>query len=361
MSDYLYQLGGDVLGGILNYGATSEANRTNLKIARETNQMQREMFEKQLAYQTQEREASQEYNSPRNQRMLYEAGGFNPYNAVGNINPDTAAQSAPAAPNQHVAQVQPNTAIGDMVSRLGRTYGEALQNESLNLDNQSKRVELRYKNAEKLLTIEEKIADITHKKNLTDQDKVLLDSLEYQRDITKNNLEILDSTKDELKLQEKLRSRMMRLDNRAKQIANDYNVWKSNFEKKIGEKQMELISKQIQEVLSQIALNRSLSAESAARKVLTQTENAGVKLDNQQKRLLRGHVLKMARLEEEHSDAVIELTKYNTGVNGKDWFKLGESLLLPFVGYAAGRAGAVKGAANVKPVNAVPRVPTIYY
>lgn len=57
-----------VAAGVLNKSAQSEANATNIQLSRE-----------QMAYQTSEREAAQEYNTPANQRARYEAAGINPF------------------------------------------------------------------------------------------------------------------------------------------------------------------------------------------------------------------------------------------------------------------------------------------
>ena len=352
---------GSIINSIGNYEAQQAANDTNLQIARETNRQQYDMFKEQLGYQTAERLATQEYNSPVHQRQLYEQAGINPYAVLGNMNSETVAQSAPSAPSQHVAQVQPANLAGSLGSGIADGFSRMLNNESLGLDNDSKRIDLMFKTSEKLLDIDSKIADLQHKRNLNDQDKVQLASMQHQRDMLNEQLDVLRSTKSELKRQERFRSESMRLDNAAKQLANDYQSWKNQYEKQFGEKQLELIDKQVMEVLSQIALNRSMSAKAAAETALTNLQKQGVKLDNQQKKLLRGHVMKMARLEEEGQKLNNELTRYNTGVNGKDWLRMGESIFAPLFGYALGRFGAVKGAANVKGVQAVPRTPTIYY
>ena len=221
------------VSAIGNYITGRETNKTNKEIAEDTNEQQYKMFQEQMGYQTAERLATQEYNSPKNQRLLYEQAGINPYAVLGTMKPETVAQSAPAAPNQHLPQVVPNSLIGQTLGATAESIKSQLENDSLALDNDSKRIDLMFKTREKLLGIEEKIVDISHKKNLTEQDKVQLSILENQRDSLKEDLDILRSSKQDLILQNKLHTKQMRLDNKARKLANQYNEWKAELFKAI--------------------------------------------------------------------------------------------------------------------------------
>lgn len=342
---------GNIVGGALGANAQASANAANLQIARETNEQQYKMFQEQMGYNTAERIAAQEYNSPNNQRKLYEQAGINPYSVTGNMNSQTVAQSAPSAPAQHVAQVAPNTAFADMARNLGSTVGntlsDALQADALNLDNQSKRIDLQYKTQEKLLAIDEKMADIAHKKNLTEQDRVQLSIMQNQRDELAENLDLLRSNKSEYKKQVKLQTHAARLENKAKALQNEYQDWCNDFAKKKGAKELEQLNAAIAAEWSQVSLNGALSAQAKANAVLSAAEKSGVDLDNQQKKMLRGHVLKMAQLQEQGKQLENNLTRYNTGINTKDWFNNINNLLTPIAIFAATR-GLSKGA---KPIN----------
>ena len=317
----------NVLGGVLNANAQESANYQNYRIARDTNAMQYKMFQEQMDYQTAERLATQEYNSPENQRRLYEQAGINPYAVLGNINPNTVAQTAPSAPNQHVPEIKPNEALGNMMNDIARSVGVGLTNEQIGLDNETKRVELAFKTQEKILDIQNKIAEIESKKVHTGVDREQIRTLQKNLDIYEEQLDILRSTKPEVKKQAQLETKSKELENRAKQLSNEYSEWQNEFAKKRGSKELGLLDAQIKQSLSQSALNGALSASAMADKALRDAETAGVKLDNDEKKRLRGHVLKMARLAEQEVELKNELTKYQTGVNGRDWLNATTSIL----------------------------------
>ena len=58
--------GSSLLGNALGALSTSSANKTNLQIARENNQAQREMFHEQMAYNTDMWNKQNQYNFPVN-------------------------------------------------------------------------------------------------------------------------------------------------------------------------------------------------------------------------------------------------------------------------------------------------------
>lgn len=91
------------VGAYLNYKGQQKANQTNQDLARE-----------QMAYQTSERLAAQQYNTPLAQRSRFEAAGINPYLAMSNLDAgNTQAMSAPG-----FSPVE-NEGLGDVLSQLG--------------------------------------------------------------------------------------------------------------------------------------------------------------------------------------------------------------------------------------------------
>ena len=353
----------DVIGGIFDSANVNKTNNTNWDIAKLNNETQYKMFQEQMSYNTKEREETQKYNSPENQRMLYEQAGINPYAMVGNMNPQTVAQSAPAAPSMQVPEVRPNMAMGAMFRNLGNDIKVALENEQLGLDNETKRIELSYKTQEKILDLQEKRANIASKKTQTDYDKKNIEYIDKQISLLSENLDVLRSTKPEIKKQAQLETKSKELENDAKRLSNQYQEWQNDYAKSHGQKELSLLDAKIKESLSASALNGAMSAKAMAEKAIVDVEKEGVKLDNDEKKRLRGHVLKMARLAEQEVELKNELTKYETGVNGRDWLRAGTSILngigTAAVGYAVGRGAKVNP--NVQSVKAVPRVPTIMY
>lgn len=120
-----------LLGGLFGSGAQSSANHTNLQIARETNQMQYQMFKEQNAFNERMYNQMQQYNTPAAQMQRYQDAGINPYIAAGNVqsgNAQSALQSAQPLP-LHTAQVQPVDAFKDSFSQIGNVISQYAQNE----------------------------------------------------------------------------------------------------------------------------------------------------------------------------------------------------------------------------------------
>ena len=120
-----------LLGGLFGSSAQSSANRTNLQIARETNQMQYQMFQEQNAFNERMYNQMQQYNTPAAQMQRYQDAGINPYIAAGNVqtgNAQSALQSAQPLP-LHTAQVMPVDAFKDSFSQIGNVISQYAQNE----------------------------------------------------------------------------------------------------------------------------------------------------------------------------------------------------------------------------------------
>ena len=123
--------GASLLGGLANSASQSSANRANLQIARETNQMQYQMFQEQNAFNERMYNQMQQYNTPAAQMQRYSDAGINPYIAAGNVqtgNAQSALQSAQPLP-LHTAQMIPTTGIGDSFSQIGNIISQYAQNE----------------------------------------------------------------------------------------------------------------------------------------------------------------------------------------------------------------------------------------
>ena len=106
-----------LIGGSMNKNAQGGANDINLRIARETNQQQYQMFNEQNAFNERMYNQMQAYNTPAAQMQRYQDAGINPYIAAGNVqtgNVQSSLQSAPA-PQMNVAQVSPETGLGSAV------------------------------------------------------------------------------------------------------------------------------------------------------------------------------------------------------------------------------------------------------
>lgn len=126
---------GGLFGGFSNNTAQDRANETNLKIARETNQNQYQMFQEQNAFNERMYNQMQQYNTPAAQMQRYTDAGINPYIAAGNVqtgNVQSALQSA-QPPQLQMAQVAPAFGMGDAIqnsfSQIGNVIAQYAQNE----------------------------------------------------------------------------------------------------------------------------------------------------------------------------------------------------------------------------------------
>ena len=107
--------GSSLVGGALGNKAQSEANKTNLQIARETNAANQQLAEQQNQWNLQQWNRENEYNSAAAQKQRLIDAGMNPM--FGEISAGTAqsVQSAPMA-NQQMAHVEKVDALANLLS-----------------------------------------------------------------------------------------------------------------------------------------------------------------------------------------------------------------------------------------------------
>ena len=101
--------GSNLLGGILGKKSNDAANKTNLRIARETNALNYKMFQEQNDYNRDMWNLNNEYNSPSAQVQRALAAGLNPYFNLGDL-VSASSSSAPTStslPIMQSAQVHP--------------------------------------------------------------------------------------------------------------------------------------------------------------------------------------------------------------------------------------------------------------
>ena len=94
-----------LVGGLMGKKSQSDANATNLQIARETNTSNQQLAEKQNQWNLDQWNRENEYNSAAAQKQRLIDAGMNPY--WSSVSPGTAqnVQSAPMA-NQQMAHVE---------------------------------------------------------------------------------------------------------------------------------------------------------------------------------------------------------------------------------------------------------------
>ena len=103
-----------LVGGLMGKKSQSDANATNLQIARETNTSNQQLAEKQNQWNLDQWNRENEYNSAAAQKQRLIDAGMNPY--WSSVTPGTAqnVQSAPMA-NQQMAHVEPENALANAI------------------------------------------------------------------------------------------------------------------------------------------------------------------------------------------------------------------------------------------------------
>lgn len=161
--------GVDLLGSMLNYQSQTNANNTNMAMNQANIEYQREAAEKQMQFQREERLATQEYNSPKNQAKLYSEAGLNPYMMM-----EKGTSFSPSV-------AQSGSALGapSMIPYQAQQIDLSSLSQSVNslFDNKIKREQaeaLEYQNDNKELTYQMQILDqyetIANKRVKTKQD-----------------------------------------------------------------------------------------------------------------------------------------------------------------------------------------------
>lgn len=257
--------GAAAVGSVVNASSQRSANKTNVSLARE-----------QMAYQTSEREATQEYNTPANQRQRYMEAGINPYFAMGQMDAGNAtAQSAPGA-----AQVQP-VDYGSILQGLGQSGQDYYTLQQMQMNNDQLRVDTKYKLAQKLLDINEQKARISGMDIDSKHKEQLIHNLEVTGKQLESDLKFANETYSERKARIGLENRSIEIDNQGKELGNEYQQMVNNAFPSLNDAQMRQIKAQTDEALSsafaQVQAGR-LSISQAATEVTKRQLNAANEL-----------------------------------------------------------------------------------
>lgn len=131
---------GAALGAVSNLVGGIMSNKTNMKINQMNNEFNERMLDKQLAFQQDMFDQTNEYNSAVNQRKRLEEAGLNPYLMMSGGNAGTAtamsggsASAANPIPMQNLgaSMTQGASAVGNMVANSVGSTAEAKKNNAL--------------------------------------------------------------------------------------------------------------------------------------------------------------------------------------------------------------------------------------
>lgn len=266
--------GGAIIGGAVNALSQKSANATNVSLARE-----------QMAYQTSEREAAQEYNSAENQRKRYEQAGINPYLAMGNITPGTSeAQTSPGIPQ--VNPVDYSGILNGLNAGVGM-YQQAQEAEQLQLGTEMSRVDARTKLAEKMLSIEQQRLSIANSNMDYKTKQKALSNLDTIGKQLQTDLEFAQQTFNERKATIFKNNKLLDLDAKNKELQNQYQKMVNDMQPI----QRKVLQATLSEIGSRIDFNNASSANMAANTAvqyaeekLKKSQESGVTIDNNHKR-----------------------------------------------------------------------------
>lgn len=359
--------GSSLVGGALSglFGSSSQrsANDTNIMLAREANQMNRELYEKEASRQNMWNERAyseywkqREYDSIRNQRAQYEAAGINPYFALGNMQGGQAAGTTPsnagaaATPQMQAPTVQaydPTAAIGQAVSGVGTAVNSFFQNSLLQSQAENQTIRNLTQLSRDIGEYEDKIssagANTEKGKNLAaERDLLVAQRDDLIKNLQKRNALLDEQAKDTRASVGVKHSLSMLNDAKAEgeQLHNDLF-------RDTSEWQRQAVIKGVQEIQSRINLNNANAAAAYAHTFLMKCESVGIRIDNFQKNKINYLYREAAKLD-------IKLKKQDLGEIGGmfagKYNPLGQitGSLLGIAGTAAGAyAGAAGSAARV--------------
>lgn len=250
-----------------------------------TNKSQEDMFRQQMAYQTSEREAAQQYNTPVNQRKRFEVAGVNPYFALSNIDSGiTTAQSAPGAPTLQAPQYGDILgALTDAIPQGINNYQGFEQSQQLQLGIEQMKVDTRYKLTQKLMDIVEQRVRIQGSKLSNDAKSKELSLLDKQAERLQQDIDATTQDWTEQRKTVVAQRKRAELEADAQQLENDYKAFFNELQKKLGDKQVELLKAEISNQLSQVNVNNKNAANIVADTAIKKAQEKGVRIDNFQK------------------------------------------------------------------------------
>lgn len=213
MSPALLGAAGSVINGALGFFGQQSANKTNLKIARETNAANRANQEYQNEWNLDMWNKQNEYNSPAAQRQRLEAAGLNPiFNGLDGVSEAGQLQSADYVATPGAPMLNSGEFLGNGIGNAMKTMAEIklLDAQAKKTNEETKGVSLgnQILSAQKPALIENEFVMLSINKSVLDmkpleKEKLSkdVDYLSEQISTAKTNREVLEATRDQIKTQ----------------------------------------------------------------------------------------------------------------------------------------------------------------
>lgn len=286
-----------------NQAATHEANLMNQQNVRETNALNRSIFDQNLLWQEKMWNKQNAYNDPKAQVERLLAAGINP----------ASVQSTPAgsvgsasAPTMQAAQVIPETLdyqqqrlnFGDLGSGLSAFFQNQLLNSQIkekDVDTQIKKVQLQYQAANQIADLYEKRARVA---NLVESTKTnSVERRKYESELKQIDMQIglFKDTYEELRSREKLQNDLLNeqknnlvSDTQLKRIQSRYQNVVLEYYPQMTQAQLNVMSAQIGNIV-QDTENKVRDGQLTDEKRISQfIENGIKKLDLWEKEFKHG-------------------------------------------------------------------------
>ena len=322
-----------LIGGIFGSRSQSEANRQNVQLARETNQLNYDMFQRSMAFQKEMWNKTNQWNSPAHQVEMLQRAGINPAAVYGTgSTSDATPLSAPSAPGMTTAHVEPvdyswipnsldmgvNAYFSNQILGNQVTKGKA--------DAQIAKVNAEFE----LRTLESNCM------------KVLNDSKasEYAKDSARVTLEILQRTENDSVKQAAWQTQIMqknyeeavericlnKLQQRAQEIANEYVP-------RLNEAQLRQYKAAVANMYASARANDAAAVHSHAQAALTAVQESGQKISNDTARRMQNSLVDKAFAEADNAYKTGQQIEAQTGKVRAEQIKLEKQDRYGEVGY----------------------------
>lgn len=270
---------GSLLGGLFGSSSSSKANETNLQAARETNQMNRELFNQSLAWQEDMWNKNNQYNSPAETIKRLQAAGINP--ALGSEFGQASMPSVPSAPQMQPGHVQPvdYSWIGDTVSNGVNAFfnNQILSNQVTKgaADAQIAKTDAEFQNQSLKYRLMEVMNSAYKSKWEKEQARVAYNVLNktQQESIMQSqwNTKVMQKSYEEAIE----RIALNKLQQKSMEIANQYAP-------QLNDAQLKQYHASVANLYAAARNQDAQALESGARKILVDLQQQGVRLSNQQ-------------------------------------------------------------------------------
>lgn len=285
--------GSALLGSVANLFGQSAANSANIKMQRETNALNYQMFQEQQQFAKDQQTLALAYNDPSAQVARLREAGVNPAAVFGNGSiSEASALNSPSGNPMVAPQVQPLdfSGIGSAAQFFNNAFFQnqllAAQVDKTKQEGRIAQVQAEFEEN----SLENRLAMIANDKSKSD----------FERENARIHLRILSETQDKLIRQESLRTDILDkqsfeldLQNEAYKLANKIAEVDLHWRNKEKSSNFALFQANIKAALASARSADASAAVSYAEAAFKDAQSAGVKIDNTVKERTKDELVNM--------------------------------------------------------------------